>query len=66
MGCIIINPVALAKRTGMVIVSVAGLWFAWAFLLARLNGAEKKRLVVVAILFSRRPCSGLALNRPDR
>ena len=51
MGCIVINPVALAKRTGMVIVSVAGLWFAWAFLLARLNGAEKKRLVVVAILF---------------
>ena len=50
-GCIVINPVVLAKRTGIVIVSVAGLWFAWAFLLARLDRAEKKRLAVVVILF---------------
>ena len=50
-GCIVINPLVMAKRTGIGIVSVAGLWFAWAFLLAGLTGVEKKRLVVVAILF---------------
>ncbi len=50
-GAVIIEPVALAKRTTVVIVSVAALWFAWAFLLARLAAVEKKRLAVVAILF---------------
>jgi POT family proton-dependent oligopeptide transporter len=50
-GTLVINPVILAKRTGIAIVSVAVLWFAGAFLLARLDGAEKKRLIVVAILF---------------
>ena len=50
-GAIVIEPVALAKRTTVVIVSVAALWFAWAFLLARLETVEKKRLAVVAILF---------------
>ncbi len=50
-GFIVINPVVLAQRTGKVIVSVAALWFAWAFLLAKLEGFEKKRLVVVMVLF---------------
>ncbi len=50
-GVIVINPVVLAQRTSVVIVSVAALWFAWAFLLAKLEGFEKKRLVVVMILF---------------
>jgi len=50
-GILVINPVALAQRTGIAIVSVAALWFAWAFLLAKLEGFEKKRLVVVMILF---------------
>ena len=50
-GALVIEPVALAKRTTVVIVSVAALWFAWAFLLARLETVEKRRLAVVAILF---------------
>jgi POT family proton-dependent oligopeptide transporter len=50
-GVVVINPVVLAQRTSVVIVSVAALWFAWAFLLAKLEGFEKKRLVVVMILF---------------
>jgi POT family proton-dependent oligopeptide transporter len=50
-GLVVIDPVALAKGTTVLIVSVAALWFAWAFLLARLGLDEKKRLVVVLILF---------------
>jgi len=50
-GWLVIEPVLLAKRARVVIVSVAGLWFAWAFLFGRLEGAEKKRLVVILILF---------------
>ena len=42
-GVLVINPVVLAKRTSIVIVSVAGLWFLWAFLFGRLDRAEKKR-----------------------
>jgi POT family proton-dependent oligopeptide transporter len=50
-GVIVIRPIALAKGATVVIVAVAVLWFAWAFLLARLTTVEKKRLSVVAILF---------------
>ncbi len=50
-GIIVINPLALAKITGVLIVSVAALWFAWAFLLARCSLVEKKHLVVVLVLF---------------
>ncbi|HEV2695310.1 MAG TPA: peptide MFS transporter [Verrucomicrobiae bacterium] len=50
-GCLVINPVVLAARTGIVIVTAAALWFIWAFLFGKLDGVEKKRLAVVAILF---------------
>lgn len=50
-GTIKVNPVKLAQGTSFVIAGVAGLWFAWAFSLAGLSVVEKKRLVVVAILF---------------
>ena len=50
-GVIVIRPIALAKGATVAIVAVAVLWFAWAFLLARLTTVEKKRLSVVAILF---------------
>jgi POT family proton-dependent oligopeptide transporter len=50
-GWLVINPLLLAKRTSIVIVTAAGLWFAWAFLLGRLDRVEKKRLLVVVILF---------------
>jgi POT family proton-dependent oligopeptide transporter len=49
-GVLVLNPVILAKGTSWVITAVAALWFAWAFLLAGLTSAEKKRLVVIAIL----------------
>ncbi|HSY19077.1 MAG TPA: peptide MFS transporter [Candidatus Acidoferrales bacterium] len=50
-GCLVINPVLLAKRAEIVIVTAAGLWFLWAFLFGRLDRVEKKRLLVVVILF---------------
>jgi POT family proton-dependent oligopeptide transporter len=50
-GWIRIDPVRLANWTTWIIVSVAALYFAWAFLLAGLNVAEKKRMVVIAMLF---------------
>jgi POT family proton-dependent oligopeptide transporter len=50
-GVITLNPVALAKGAGLAILGVAGLWFGWAFLIAKLSGVERKRLAVVLILF---------------
>jgi POT family proton-dependent oligopeptide transporter len=51
-GVITLNPTTLAKGTGAVILSVAALWFTWAFVLAGLTKPEKKRLVVIAILMA--------------
>ena len=50
-GVFVINSLGLAKITGVLIVSVAALWFTWAFLFARCSGVEKKRLVVVLVFF---------------
>lgn len=50
-GLLVINPIVLANRAKIVIVTVAGLWFAWAFLFGRLDRVEKKRMLVVVILF---------------
>ena len=50
-GAVTINPLWLAKRTAGFIVVVAVAFFAWAFLFARLDATEKKRLAVIAILF---------------
>lgn len=50
-GALIINPVALARGTTVAIVGVAVAWFGWAFLLARLSLIEKKRMLVVVVLF---------------
>lgn len=50
-GVFVINPLALAQGTTIVICGAAALWFAWAFFLAGLNGIERKRLVVIAMLF---------------
>lgn len=50
-GVLVINPVAAAKVTGLIIVGVAAMWFLWIFLSTRCTGVEKKRLAVVLILF---------------
>jgi POT family proton-dependent oligopeptide transporter len=50
-GVVQLNPLGLAKFTSGLIVTMALAYFAWAFLFARLEPAEKKRLVVIAILF---------------
>lgn len=51
-GLLVIEPIAASKVGKWVILSVAIAYFAWAFLLAGLNSDEKKRLVVIAVLFS--------------
>ncbi len=50
-GWISINPVWLARRTTLLIVGLAVAYFLWAFLLAKLDAVEKRRMVVIAILF---------------
>lgn len=50
-GIVTVSPLWLAKRTTVLIVGMAFTYFAWAFLCARLDGTEKKRLAVIAILF---------------
>jgi POT family proton-dependent oligopeptide transporter len=50
-GIIRINPLALAQGTTYVIVGVALLYFFCAFLFFGLDGTEKKRLAVIAVLF---------------
>lgn len=46
-----IDAVDLAYGTAWLIGGVAFLYFGWAFLLARLDSVEKKRLVVILMLF---------------
>jgi proton-dependent oligopeptide transporter, POT family len=50
-GILRINPVAVADYTSVVIVALALGWFAWVFAVGKLDVAEKKRLVVLAVLF---------------
>ncbi len=50
-GSLKIDPLAVARHSSAVILAVALLWFVWAFFLAGLTIAERKRLVVVGILF---------------
>jgi POT family proton-dependent oligopeptide transporter len=50
-GTITIDPVALAKSTAQIIACIALVFFGWAFLFAGLNADEKKRMVVIFVLF---------------
>jgi proton-dependent oligopeptide transporter, POT family len=51
MGIIKIDPVWLAERTSYVIIAMALSYFAYLFLFGKLDGAEKKRIAVIAVLF---------------
>ena len=51
VGIIKIEPIWLAKRTSYVIISMAVLYFAYLFLFGKLDGTEKKRIAVIAVLF---------------
>jgi POT family proton-dependent oligopeptide transporter len=51
LGIIVLKPVALAQYTGMLILVMAVLWFGSTFALGGLTVPEKKRLVVLLILF---------------
>ena len=51
-GVLVINPVAVARYTSAGILSVAVGWFVLVFVVAKLSMIEKKRLVVVAVLFA--------------
>jgi proton-dependent oligopeptide transporter, POT family len=50
-GVFRLSPVALARGTTWVIVGVAALYFACAFLLFNLDPTEKRRVAVIAVLF---------------
>ncbi|HAB17207.1 MAG TPA: peptide MFS transporter [Verrucomicrobiota bacterium] len=50
-GVIALDPVWLVQRSTAVIVGLAVAYFGWALFFARLESAEKKRLVVILILF---------------
>ena len=50
-GVIHLEPLRLAQTTGVVLVAVAALYFAYIFLLAPLDATEKKRMGVIFFLF---------------
>jgi POT family proton-dependent oligopeptide transporter len=50
-GVFRIDPLSLARTTGAVLVAIAALYFAYMFLFASLDAAEKKRMVVILFLF---------------
>jgi POT family proton-dependent oligopeptide transporter len=50
-GVIPVDPLQLAQFTGGVLAAIAIGYFAYMFLLAPLNAAEKKRMVVILFLF---------------
>ncbi|MFC5457030.1 peptide MFS transporter [Prosthecobacter fluviatilis] len=50
-GVLRINAVEFAHHTAWFIAGVALLYFLWAFFLARLDAPEKKRMVVILVLF---------------
>jgi POT family proton-dependent oligopeptide transporter len=51
MGIITINPVAVAHAILYIQVSLAALYFLYLFGFAKLDGDEKKRVAVIAVLF---------------
>ena len=50
-GAIVVDPLSLARISVWVIVAMAGGYFAWLFLFAGLDHVEKKRAVVILVLF---------------
>jgi proton-dependent oligopeptide transporter, POT family len=50
-GVMTINPVSIAQRMTVVIVAMALLYFAYVFIGGGLNGEEKKRVVIIFLLF---------------
>ena len=50
-GLIHLDPVALAKKMGLVIAAMALAYFAYLFLLGKLTSDEKKRVLVIIVLF---------------
>lgn len=51
-GVIHLNPVALAQKMSVVIAGMALLYFAYLFMLGGLTGDEKRRVVVILVLFA--------------
>lgn len=51
-GVLRIDPVAASKHVSTAIIAVAVLYFGWALFLAGLSGAEKKRVLVILVLFA--------------
>ena len=51
MGTFTINPQAVGRNMTYVLVATAALYFAYIFIAGGLNTEEKKRIVVIAILF---------------
>jgi POT family proton-dependent oligopeptide transporter len=50
-GAITFNPVALARWSTAIILTIAGLYFGYLFLFAGLDADEKRRTMVIIILF---------------
>jgi POT family proton-dependent oligopeptide transporter len=50
-GIVRINPVAVAERMSIVMLTMALVYFAYLFLFAGLTGDEKKRVAVIVVLF---------------
>ncbi|MFO1377300.1 MAG: peptide MFS transporter [Steroidobacteraceae bacterium] len=50
-GAIVVDALSLARSAIWVIVAMAGGYFAWLFLFAGLDAVEKKRVVVILVLF---------------
>ena len=50
-GTIHLDPQAIGRNMTYVLVGIAALYFAYVFILGGLNSGEKKRVVVIAILF---------------
>lgn len=51
MGSIHLDPQAIGRNMTYVLVGIAALYFAYVFIAGGLNTGEKKRIVVIAILF---------------
>ena len=50
-GALPIQPVWLARRTTFVILGLAAAWFTWALFLSDLKAEERRRVVLVGVLF---------------
>jgi POT family proton-dependent oligopeptide transporter len=51
MGTIPLNPHAIGEKMTYILVGMAALYFAYVFMFGGLTGGEKKRIVVIALLF---------------